>query len=78
MGWTLGIATYFVIWWISLFAVLPFGVKSQHETGDIVPGSESGAPAKPMLLKKMIANTVLAAVVWLIVDFFYIRFYLQS
>lgn len=78
MGWTLGIATYFVIWWISLFAVLPFGVKSQHETGDIVPGSESGAPAKPMLLKKVIANTVLAGVIWLVLDFLYIRFYLPG
>ena len=78
MGWTLGIATYFVIWWISLFAVLPFGVKSQHETGEIVPGSESGAPAKPMLLKKVIANTVLAAVIWLVLDFLYIRFYLPG
>jgi predicted secreted protein len=78
MGWTLGIATYFVIWWISLFAVLPFGVKSQHETGEVVPGSESGAPAEPMLLKKVIANTVLAAVIWLISDFLYIHFYLHS
>lgn len=78
MGWTLGIASYFVIWWISLFAVLPFGVRSQHEAGDIVPGSEAGAPAKPMLLKKVIANTVLAAVVWLILDFIYIRFYLNG
>jgi len=78
MSWTLGLATYFVIWWVSLFAVLPFGVKSQHETGDVVPGSEAGAPVKPQLVKKLIANTVLAAVVWLIVDFFYIRYYLQG
>ena len=78
MGWTMGIATYFVIWWISLFAVLPFGVKSQQETGEVVPGSESGAPAKPMLLKKVIANTILAAVLWLIADFLYIRFYLHG
>jgi predicted secreted protein len=78
MGWTLGLAAYFVIWWISLFAVLPFGVKSQHETGEVVPGSEAGAPVKPMLLKKLIANTVLAAIVWLIVDVFYVHFYLNG
>lgn len=78
MGWTMGIATYFVIWWISLFAVLPFGVKSQQESGEVVPGSESGAPVKPMLLKKVIANTILAAVIWLIADFLYIRFYLHG
>ena len=78
MGWTLGLAAYFVIWWISLFAVLPFGVTSQHETGEVVPGSEAGAPVKPMLLKKLIANTVLAAIVWLIVDVFYVHFYLNG
>ena len=27
------IAIYFVIWWLVLFAVLPFGVRSQHEAG---------------------------------------------
>lgn len=78
MGWTLGLATYFVIWWISLFAVLPWGVQSQHETGEVVPGSESGAPVKPQILKKMIANTIVAAIVWLIVDFAYVHFYLRG
>ena len=78
MGWTLGIATYFIIWWITLFAVLPFGVRSQHETGEIVPGSEAGAPIRPLLLKKVIANTILAALIWGLVDFLYVRLYLQS
>ncbi|MGL4496733.1 MAG: DUF1467 family protein, partial [Beijerinckiaceae bacterium] len=31
------IAIYFVIWWIILFAVLPFGVRSQVEEGKVVP-----------------------------------------
>jgi hypothetical protein len=42
-----GIALYFVIWWTVLFAVLPFGVRSQAEAGDVVSGSEPGAPAAP-------------------------------
>ena len=78
MGWVFGIATYFVIWWVTLFAVLPFGVQSQQEAGEVVLGSESGAPVRPQLLKKILANTVLAAVVWLILDFFYIRYFLQG
>ena len=36
----LGLALYFVIWWTFLFAVLPFGVQSQLEAKDIVPGSD--------------------------------------
>ncbi len=59
------IAVYFIIWWVCLFAVLPFGVKNAHEAGEAVEqGNEAGAPVKPMLLRKVIATTVLAAVVF--------------
>jgi len=56
-------AVYFVIWWIVLFAVLPWGVKSQHEAGEISPGSDPGAPAQPWLLRKAIATTIVSAIV---------------
>ena len=29
------LAIYFVLWWIVLFAVLPFGVRNQDEAGDV-------------------------------------------
>ena len=44
----LAAAIYFVIWWTVLFAVLPWGVQSQHEAGKISPGSDPGAPARPL------------------------------
>jgi predicted secreted protein len=69
MTWYGALATYFVIWWIALFAILPLGIKSQVENDDVVPGSEPGAPARPMLLKKAILTTVvslpLLGLVWL-------------
>ena len=34
------IAIYFIIWWVVLFAVLPFGVRSQEESGAVEPGTE--------------------------------------
>ncbi len=58
-----GIALYFVIWWILLFAVLPFGVRSQAESGEVVAGSEPGAPSAPALREKAIWTTLLAAIV---------------
>ena len=70
------IAIYFIIWWVVLFAVLPFGVHSQQEMNDIVPGSEPGAPARPRLGLKLLANTVVAGVVWAIADYVYIHYYL--
>lgn len=62
-----GLALYFVIWWILLFAVLPFGIRSQVETGEVVRGSEPGAPALPALREKAIWTTLVASVVLVIV-----------
>jgi predicted secreted protein len=59
-------ALYFVVWWTALFAVLPFGSRSQAEAGDILPGSDPGAPALPALNEKAIWTTVLAAVVFIV------------
>jgi predicted secreted protein len=60
------LAVYFVIWWTVLFAVLPFGVHSQAETGDITQGTEPGAPALPGMLRKALITSVIAAVVFAI------------
>jgi predicted secreted protein len=60
----MAIAIYFTMWWTVLFAVLPFGVKSQHETDEIVPGSEPGAPVAPLLLKKALWTTLASAVLF--------------
>jgi len=58
------VATYFVVWWITLFLVLPFGIKNAHETGDQVrEGHDAGAPMAAQLLIKAAINTVIAAVV---------------
>jgi predicted secreted protein len=57
------LAIYFVIWVLCLFVVLPFGVRSQHESGEVVRGSERGAPVMPRLWRKVLITTVLAAVV---------------
>ena len=57
-------AIYFVVWWITLFLVLPFGVKNADEAGEFVEqGHERGAPVATRLAIKAAINTVLAAVV---------------
>ena len=58
------LAIYFVIWWLCLFVVLPFGVKSQHETGEVAPGTDAGAPHPALLLRRVLATTVLAAIIF--------------
>ena len=59
------IALYFVVWWIGLFAILPLGVRSQSEAGEVAAGTEPGAPASPALNEKAIWTTMLADVVYL-------------
>jgi predicted secreted protein len=62
MSWTTALAIYFVAWWIVLFVVLPFGVRSQHETGEVVPGTDPGAPVMPRLVRVVVWTTILTAV----------------
>ena len=56
-----GIALFFVIWWILLFAVLPFGVRTQIDQGAVGAGTDPGAPTTPALREKAIWTTLLAA-----------------
>jgi predicted secreted protein len=59
----MAIAVYFTMWWTVLFAVLPFGVRSAQESGAEVPkGTDRGAPVAPMLLRKAVATTIIAAI----------------
>ena len=62
-----GMAVYFVIWWTVLFAVLPFGIHSQAEEGNITAGTDPGAPVLPGLAKKAAITTVIAAMVFALV-----------
>jgi predicted secreted protein len=62
--WPMAVAIFITIWWILLFAVLPFGVQSQHETAEIVPGSDPGAPVAPRLLAKALWTTAISIVVF--------------
>ncbi len=57
-----GLVLYILIWWTVLFAVLPFGT---HAVPDADPSSGwRGAPARPRLWLKLLATTVVSAVVW--------------
>jgi predicted secreted protein len=57
-------AIYFVFWWIVLFLTLPFGVRSQHEDGEAIPGTDPGAPVAPRMGRKLIWTTLISAVLF--------------
>ncbi len=57
-------AIFLTIWFTVLFAVLPFGVRSQAESGDIVAGTDPGAPVAPRLLAKAIWTSLVSLVIF--------------
>jgi len=61
---TTAAAIFFLIWWVVLFAVLPWGVRSQHEAGEIAEGTDPGAPAVPNLRRKLLWTTLVSVVVF--------------
>jgi predicted secreted protein len=58
------VAIYFIIWWLCLFAVLPFGVRSQVEAGNVVPGSDRGAPVHHRMMRNVLWTTVVASIIF--------------
>lgn len=63
-GWVTGIFVYVVVWWVVLFAVLPWGVRAPENPE---PGMAHGAPAEPHMLRKVIATSIVALLVWLVI-----------
>jgi len=71
MSLTTSLAVYFIVWWTVLFAVLPWGIRSQLESGEVVPGSDPGAPVLPKLRSKLIWTTVVATITFALIDAVY-------
>ena len=57
-------AVYFVIWWMTLFIVLPFGLRTQADENQVVPGTTESAPARFRGGKVVLTTTAIAAVIY--------------
>ncbi len=64
MSWVSIFAIYFIIWWTVLFAMLPLGLKTQDEDGDVTLGTASSAPRGPHMLKVVIRTTMVSLAVF--------------
>ncbi|WP_282608201.1 DUF1467 family protein [Pelagibius sp. Alg239-R121] len=61
MNWFTGILVYVIVWWVVLFMVLPWGVRREENPEE---GHEAGAPVNPMLGRKVLITSGIAAVIW--------------
>ena len=53
-----------IAWWLAFFLLLPVGIRSQIEDGNVLPGSEPSAPTAPRLWLKALWALVIALVFW--------------
>jgi predicted secreted protein len=64
VGNVLAAAIYFIVWWICLFAVLPIGIRTQYDSGEVIQGTSAGAPVNPRFGFVVALNTIVATVVF--------------
>ncbi len=65
MRWQSMLAIYILFWTLSVFLVLPFGVRTAHEAGaELVPGQAESAPHGFNPGRVVIRTTILATVLF--------------
>lgn len=64
MNWFTAAILYVLIWWTVLFAVLPFGSRPVAEADEAT--GWRGAPDRPLMGRKLLATTLIAALLWVI------------
>ena len=67
MGITSALVLFAVIWFMTFLIVIPFKIETQGDLGDVVEGTQAGAPENHYLSKKAWIATGISAVIWAIV-----------
>jgi len=67
LGITSGIVLFMVIWSMVFFIVLPLRMVSQGDTGEVVPGTHSSAPADAQVGRKAKITTMWAVPIWCVI-----------
>ena len=67
MGPTAAIVLYAVVWFMVFFVILPIGLSTQGDEGEIVPGTHAGSPARFPLKRKVIQTTIWGTLIWALI-----------
>lgn len=67
MGWFSAIVLYAVIWFLTLFVVLPLRLVTQGDAGEVVPGTPESAPVDAGMRRRLWITTAAATVIWVAV-----------
>lgn len=63
MAFTSMCVVFAVIWFLTLFIVLPIGAQSQGDQGEVVPGTPASAPSGFVMRRKFRITTVVAILI---------------
>lgn len=58
---TAAIVVFACVWFLTLFVVLPIGLRTQAEAGAVEPGTPASAPAGSIMRRKFLWTTAIAA-----------------
>ncbi|CAM3074771.1 MULTISPECIES: DUF1467 family protein [Sphingomonas] len=65
MHWTSALAIYVLFWFLAVFLVLPFGVRTTHEAGgEHIPGTAESAPHVFLIGRFFIRTTIVATMLF--------------
>ena len=61
------IVLYAVVWFLSLFVMLPIGLQTQGDDGNRLVGTHAGSPTSAFSMKKKVRQTTMVAVpIWIV------------
>ncbi len=69
MSITGSVVVFIILWWLVLFIILPRNINSQHEKGNIIEGTDPGAPINPNIVKKLVITTFITSLLFAIIFF---------
>lgn len=67
MAITSAIVLFAVIWFMAFLIILPLGLQTQAEAGEIVLGTHGSSPANLQLRSKVRLTTIWAVCLWIVI-----------
>lgn len=67
MAITSALVLFAVIWFMTFLIIIPFRLQTQGDLGEIVEGTQAGAPEHHHLKKKALLTTAIATVLFIII-----------
>jgi predicted secreted protein len=62
--WVSYFAVFFLIWWVTLFAILPFSLRTQDDDQSVTLGTTSSAPRGSHVRRAALRTTIVSLIIF--------------